>query len=322
MSFTVDRPPDEALGEGEAGGLRIFAGGGGADPIGQVGHDGRAHGFEPGRRRRSTVNDTTVAAALDRAGSATGTTSVAAAASAARSATRAPAAPARRGGGPDGQPGLGEHARHRGDQPELGGLVPQQPAERAQRLQDEVVERTAGEGHATGERSGCRRVEPELALLDAHGGGEAGVHLGQRELAQGPADPASRRPGRAPPWRATAARRRRAVRVTRLGASAGPHGGTASGRAGRRRPGPVGRADQERRGLVDRPLAGVPPVVGVRERAVVRPGRGDVRRVAGLGEGGVGVVRGHRVEAGPQRGDLVARVGPGGSARRRRGRSQ
>ena len=38
----LDRPADEALGDSEAGGLCIFAGGGRADPIGQVGHDGRA----------------------------------------------------------------------------------------------------------------------------------------------------------------------------------------------------------------------------------------------------------------------------------------
>ena len=72
------------------------------------------------------------------------------------------------------------------------------------------------------------------------------------------------------------------------------------------RPRPLGRADQQRRGLVDGPLAGVPPVVGVGERPVVRSGGGDVRRVAWLREGGLGVVHGHRVEARPERGDVGA----------------
>ncbi len=74
--------------------------------------------------------------------------------------------------------------------------------------------------------------------------------------------------------------------------------------AGRTRP--LGRADQESRRLVDGPLAGVPPVVGEGQRSVVRARRGDSGPVAGLGEGGLGVARRHRVEARPQRGDLVA----------------
>ena len=49
----VDGPTDEALGDGEPGGRCIFAGGGRADPIGQVRHDGGADRLEPvvGRRR-------------------------------------------------------------------------------------------------------------------------------------------------------------------------------------------------------------------------------------------------------------------------------
>ena len=73
-----------------------------------------------------------------------------------------------------------------------------------------------------------------------------------------------------------------------------------------RRGGAFGRADQQRRRLVDGPLAGVPDVVGEGEGTVARPGGGDVGRSARLGEGGIGIRLGGRVEAGPQAGDLVA----------------
>ena len=165
--------------------------------------------------------------------STTGTTSVAAIASAARSARRGSPRRRRRRGRPDGEAGLGEHARHRRQQAQLGRLVAQAPAEQAQRLQDEVVERPAGEGHAAAERGGAGGVEPELALLHPHGGGEARVHLGEAELVQRPADvarggpaehphgrpllPGGAGPSGSPPPR-----------------SAGPRGGRASGRPGRR----------------------------------------------------------------------------------------
>ena len=181
-----------------------------------------------------TVNDTTVASALDGAGSATGTTSVAAAASAARSATQNARLGGRRGGAPHGQSRLGEHARHRGDQPQLVGPLAEQAADRHGREQHEVVEGTAGEGHATGHGGRTRQVEPELTLLDAHGRREARVHLGQLEVAEGSADPglggpAEHRHGRPRVQPAACGEGDRAR------ASAGRHGGTASGPARRRR---------------------------------------------------------------------------------------
>ena len=98
--------------------------------------------------------------------------------------------PAAVGGEADhsGQAGLGEHARHRGDQAKLARLVAQPASQGDDRLQDEVVERAAGEGHAAGEGRGARRVEPELALLHAHRGREARVELGQSR-ARAAADP-------------------------------------------------------------------------------------------------------------------------------------
>ena len=73
--------------------------------------------------------------------------------------------------------------------------------------------------------------------------------------------------------------------------------------------GPCRGADHEGRRLVHGPLAGVPLVVGVRQRPVAGAGRGDLARVPRLAERGLGVLTGDRVEAGPQRRDLVALLG-------------
>ena len=69
---------------------------------------------------------------------------------------------------------------------------------------------------------------------------------------------------------------------------------------------PFRGADEERGRLVHGPLAGVPLVVGKGERAVVRSGRGNLRRVAVVGERGLGIAGRHGVVARPQRSHLVA----------------
>ena len=168
-----------------------------------------------------------------------------------------------------------------------------------------MVERPTGEGHASGERRGAVGVEPEGALLHPYRGGKAGVDLGEAEPAQGPAqvllggaaEHLHGRPFLQAPPRRQGDRRRRMQRDMREDPALGRHAGL---------PRPFGRADQQRRRLVDGPLAGVPPVVGVGQWAVVRPRRGDVRRVAAQRERRRGVVAGHRVEPGPERSDLLA----------------
>ncbi len=214
--------------------------------------------------------------------STTGTTSVAAIASVARSAPNA-AAPRRRRGGPDGEARLGEHARDRGHEALLGRLAAQAFPEHAHRLQHEVVERSPREGHAAGQGGGPGGVEPELALLDAHRGREARVHLGQADVAQRAPEVARPRRGRAPPWPARPPGGA-GPSGSPPGRSAAPRGGRASDPPRRRpRTRPFGRADQESRRLVDGPLAGVPPVVGEGQRSVVRARRGDGRPRRGVG---------------------------------------
>ena len=121
----LDGPADQALGERGTGGGGIFAGGSGADPIGQVGHDDRALGVEPVRSAEGDGGGGHDAAGRTRSAAPRrpARVSVAASASAARSATSPPSAGRR--GGPHGQAGLGEHARHRGDQAELARYLAQ-----------------------------------------------------------------------------------------------------------------------------------------------------------------------------------------------------
>ena len=201
---------------------------------------------------------------------------------------RRAASAARRGGRPHGQAGLGEHARHGRHQ---ARARPARPAagrpSATHRLQDEVVERTAGEGHAAGEGGRARGVEPELALLHPHRGREARVDLGQRELAQRPAEVALGGAAEHPHGGPRASRRRRAVSVTALRAVQRHVGEEPAVRRDAGLDGPLGRADQQGRGLVDGPLAGVPAVVGVGERAgCAAPAVAMSAASAGSAEGG------------------------------------
>ena len=66
----------------------------------------------------------------------------------------------------------------------------------------------------------------------------------------------------------------------------------------------LGRAEQDGGRLVDRPLAGVPPVVGIGQRPVRGVRTGDVLGGAGSGEGGEVVALRHGVEASPESGDV------------------
>ena len=230
---------------------------------------------------------------------------MAAVASAARSASRAGRRAPRAGGRPDGQAGLGQHARHGRHQAEVAGLPPAR-SRRPSATSDCRTKWLNGPPAkamppvSVGVPAG---VEPELALLDPHRRGEARVHLGQRDVAQRSAEVPLGGAGRARP---SPARRRGAAVAVSVTAdeqcratwgNSHRSGGTPAAR------GPLRRADHEGRGLVHGPLAGVPAVVGVGQRAVARAGRGDLLGVTGLAEGGLGVVAGDGVEARPQRGD-------------------
>ena len=76
--------------------------------------------------------------------------------------------------------------------------------------------------------------------------------------------------------------------------------------------GRLGRAQDERGGLVDGPLGGVPLVVREGQRPVGgRVGVSSARASMGCGERGLGIVPGHQVEPLPQAGDLGTVLGQG-----------
>ena len=110
----------------------IFAGGGRPDPIGQVRHDGRADGVERlvGAAVGDGEGDHGGAARLARWGRGDGDDLRCGARLGGQVGHDDRPRRRRRRGGPDGQAGLGEHARHRRDQAQFGRLGPQPAAQR------------------------------------------------------------------------------------------------------------------------------------------------------------------------------------------------
>ena len=174
-----------------------------------------------------------------------------------------------------------------------------------------MVEGTAGEGHATGQRWGCPTgSRPSSRCCTRTAAGKHEYTSASVRSRRGTPIGASAAASRAPPSPATRRSRRRAVRVTareQCRATCGK-----SQRSGGTPASPARPAEQIRRadGLVDRPLAGVPagcrgrPAGGCAGRA--RRSRSAVR---GAAKAASGLRLGHVVEAGPQRGDLVALAG-------------
>ena len=208
---------------------------------------------------------------------------------------------------PHRQARLGEEPAHGGDQPPTP-LGPDPAGDLDGGVEHEAVERPTGERHAAGDGRRPVHGQPELALLDPHGRGEAGVHLLVGQVGHGSTEVlfrggAQHRHGRPAVQVAAPGERHRMVGLQphqREHPAVGGHAG---------RPGGLHRAQEQGRALVHRPLAGVPLAVGEGQGPVGGAERGDLVRAQGGRERRLRVGAGDGVEAGQQLGHLPAMLG-------------